>query len=74
MFQLEVLVRELYPNCQSSPIASQVIQITAYLATIDGPAAGTVALGKVTTLNPKSPLPINDLFSHSKMSQKNGLT
>lgn len=52
------------------PIASQVIQITAYLATIDGLAAGTVALGKVTALNPKSPLPINDPFSHSKMSQK----
>lgn len=56
------------------PIASQVIQIAAYLATIDGLAAGTVALGKVTALNPKSPLPINDPFFHSQMSQKNGLT
>lgn len=51
-------------------LASQVIQITAYLATIDGLAAGTVALGKVTALDPKSPLPINDPFFHSNVTKE----
>ena len=57
------------------PISSQDSQIIVYLATVNGFATSTIALGKVTTLDPNSPIPINDPSFRRKISQRmDGLT
>lgn len=69
-FNLKFSSGNCYPNRQPHAHSSQASQIIAYLATVNGLATSTIALGKVTTLDPNPPIPINDPSFRRKISQR----